>query len=76
MSHFNRADYEVDRYSKSIDDFNSAEIKFFMVYYLGGSAQSVVMITGRLAASFLAIYRVTQGTVPVGSFVTLISYWR
>jgi ABC-type transport system involved in Fe-S cluster assembly fused permease/ATPase subunit len=75
VSHFNRASYECERYNKSIDELNAAEIKYFRVYILGGAAQSLVMITGRLAASFLAIYRVSQGEAPVGNFITLITYW-
>ncbi|KAK5680249.1 hypothetical protein LTS10_007176 [Elasticomyces elasticus] len=76
VSHFNRGCYEVDRYTKSIDDFNKAEWHYYIAYYIGGSAQSVVMLIGRLAAFTLAIYRVAQGRAPVGNFVTLILYWR
>lgn len=76
VSHFNRGQYECDQYGKTIDEFNRAELSYFFAYYMGGGVQSLIMILGRLAASFLAVYRVSQGTVPVGNFVTLISYWR
>jgi ABC-type transport system involved in Fe-S cluster assembly fused permease/ATPase subunit len=75
VSHFNRAEYECDRYNKSLDDFNSTERSYFLVYILGGGAQSLIMVSGRLAAAGLGIYRVSQGAVPVGSFITLITYW-
>ncbi|KAK0860888.1 hypothetical protein LTR87_017168 [Friedmanniomyces endolithicus] len=65
-----------ERYSKSIDEFNAAEWKYYIAYYIGGSAQSVVMLVGRLAAFSMAVYRVAQGRAPVGNFVTLTLYWR
>jgi ABC-type multidrug transport system fused ATPase/permease subunit len=34
------------------------------------------MILGRLAATFLAAYRVSQGSATLGDFVTLTTYWR
>ncbi|KAK0938079.1 hypothetical protein LTR29_010303 [Friedmanniomyces endolithicus] len=76
VSHFNRGSYEKERYSKSIDEFNAAEWKYDIAYYIGGSAQSVVMLVGRLAAFSMAVYRVAQGRAPVGNFVTLTLYWR
>ena len=76
VSHFNRGVYECDRYNSSLDKFNAAEWVYYLIYYIGGSAQSAVMLIGRLAATTLAVYRVSQGVVPVGHFVTLISYWR
>ena len=76
VSHFNRQQYECDKYSKTIDDFNAAELSFFVAYYLGSGAQSLIMLLGRLAAMFLAVYRVSQGTVPLGHFITLTAYWR
>jgi len=38
-------------------------------------AQSLIFTIGLLAASFLAVYEVTRGVQPVGSFITLLSYW-
>ncbi|KAK4547577.1 hypothetical protein LTR36_000534 [Oleoguttula mirabilis] len=76
VSHFNRGEYECEKYSKTIDEFNGAEWSYYLAYYTGGSAQSFVMLLGRLAATSLAVYRVAQGRVPVGNFVTLTAYWR
>ncbi|KAK3067850.1 hypothetical protein LTR53_015014, partial [Teratosphaeriaceae sp. CCFEE 6253] len=75
VSHFGRERHEVERYSKSIDEFNAAEWKYYISYYIGGSIQSIVMLIGRLAAYSLAVYRVAQGRAPVGNFVTLTLYW-
>lgn len=76
VSHFNRGEYECDKYGKTIDEFNGAEWSYYLAYYTGGSAQSFVMLLGRLAATSLAVYRVCQGRVSVGNFVTLTAYWR
>ena len=76
VSHFNRGQYECDKYTETITKFNSAELSYYYAYYIGGGAQSLIMVLGRLSATFLAIYRISQGDVPVGRFVTLITYWR
>lgn len=75
VSHFNRGTYECNRYSKSLDEFNAAEWKYYIAYYTGGSLQSLVMVAGRLAAFSLAVVRVAQGRAPVANFVTLTMYW-
>jgi ABC-type transport system involved in Fe-S cluster assembly fused permease/ATPase subunit len=76
VSHFNRGEFECDRYSKAIDEFNASELAYYMAYFFGGGAQSLIMILGRLAATFLAAYRVSQGSATLGDFVTLTTYWR
>lgn len=76
VSHFNRGKYECQRYGETIDEFCKSEMSYFIVNYLGGDLQSIVMVLGRLSATTLAIYRVAQGTAPVGHFITLITYWR
>ena len=76
VSHFNSKRYECNRYNESIDTFNKAELSFYIASYVGGGAQSLVMVLGRLAATFLAAYRVSQGSATIGNFVTLTAYWR
>lgn len=76
VSHFNRGQYESERYSKTVDGFNLAQWSYYLAFDLGGGAQNAVMFLGRVAAVVLAVYRVSQGIVPVRNFVTLISYWR
>ncbi|WPH02146.1 Hypothetical protein R9X50_00500100 [Acrodontium crateriforme] len=75
VSHVNRGEYECKRYGASLDEYNSAEWYYYLAFYMGGSAQSAVMLLGRLAATSLAVYRVSQGKAPVGHFVTLTAYW-
>jgi ABC-type transport system involved in Fe-S cluster assembly fused permease/ATPase subunit len=75
VSNFNNATYESDRYSKSVDKNNKAEWWYLQTWYIGGSAQSFVMLAGRALAVLLAVYRVSQGKANIGAFVTLNSYW-
>ncbi|KAK4619468.1 Heavy metal tolerance protein [Fulvia fulva] len=75
VSHFNRGKYESIRYDESVVAFNLAEWRYYLAYYLGGGFQSGIMLIGRLAAMSLAAYRVSQGSAPVGNFVTLSMYW-
>nr|POE89747.1 heavy metal tolerance protein [Quercus suber] len=75
VSHFNRAEFECEKYGTTVDEFNRAEWSFYVAYYFGNSTQSAIMFIGRAAASLLAAYRVASGTNRVGDFVTLISYW-
>lgn len=75
VSHFNRGQYESERYSGTVDKFNISEWYYFITWYVGGGVQSFMMTTGRLAAYMLAAYRVSQGRAPIGNLVTLIQYW-
>ncbi|KAI5838618.1 hypothetical protein DFP73DRAFT_616350 [Morchella snyderi] len=75
VSYFNRVPYEQDRYSEAIRNYQRAERKWDIGLRVLNVAQSLIFTVGLLAASFLAIYMVTMGQRPVGSFVTLLSYW-
>jgi ABC-type transport system involved in Fe-S cluster assembly fused permease/ATPase subunit len=75
VSNFNNATYESDRYSTSVDKNNKAEWWYLQTWYIGGSAQSFVMLAGRALAVLLAVYRVSQGQANIGAFVTLNAYW-
>lgn len=75
VSQFNRGAYECNRYDESIDNFNAAELRYYLSFYAGSSMQSMVMLLGRLAGWSLAVYQVAQGRAPVGHFITLTMYW-
>ncbi|GAB7339523.1 hypothetical protein MBLNU457_6137t1 [Dothideomycetes sp. NU457] len=76
VSHFNRGDYECGRYAKTLDNVNIATWNSSVVWTVGYGIQELVMLIGTFSAAFLAAYRVSQGSVPVGSFVTLLTYWE
>jgi ABC-type transport system involved in Fe-S cluster assembly fused permease/ATPase subunit len=76
VAHFNMADYECSQYAKAIDQYNIARTRFYIVHYTGYAAQNLVLLFGQLAAALLAARRVSSGAVPVGNFITLVTYWR
>ncbi|KAF1826716.1 putative ABC transporter [Dissoconium aciculare CBS 342.82] len=75
VSNFNNATYESNRFSESVDKNNTAEWWYTQTWYIGGGAQSFVMLAGRALANLLAVYRVAQGEANIGAFVTLNAYW-
>lgn len=75
VSHFNRGQYETDRYINQLNESTKKEMKYIATYEIGYALQSLVTLVGRLSAVFLAAYRVSQGTSQVGSFVFLLTYW-
>lgn len=75
VSHFNREKFEVDRYTGICDDLLASEQDYYHLQYYGGALQSLILLIGRTSAALLAAYRVSQGRAPIGSFVTLITYW-
>ncbi|KAI5360861.1 putative Type 1 protein exporter [Septoria linicola] len=76
VSHFNRSTYESERYSDTVESYNLALWRYWIAYHCGAAAQSAILLAGRLAAVALAAYRVSQGSATVGSFITLVTYWR
>ncbi|CUS14767.1 unnamed protein product [Tuber aestivum] len=75
VSYFNRIEYEQDRYWGAIKNYQKAELNYVLGITFLGVSQSLIFTVGLLGASFLAVYEVSRGNKPVGSFVTLLSYW-
>ncbi|KAI9704233.1 MAG: hypothetical protein M1836_007094 [Candelina mexicana] len=75
VSHFNRVAYEEDRYSNAVIDHLGSRRYYLSVSIIMRGIQSTVMQMGKLAACFLAVYQVRQGSKSVGAFVTLLTYW-
>lgn len=76
VSHFNRGAYESARFATQVTAFNKAEWWYTQTWYLGGSAQSLVLLLGQVLGILLAAHRVAQGQKSVGDFVTLNAYWH
>ncbi|KAG0636143.1 hypothetical protein HOY80DRAFT_1055299 [Tuber brumale] len=74
-TYFNRIEYEQDRYGGAIKNYQKAELNYVLGITFLGVSQSLIFTVGLLGASFLAVYEVSRGNKPVGSFVTLLSYW-
>lgn len=76
VAHFNMADHECAEYAKAVDEHNVARSRYYMIHYTGYAAQNFILLLGQLSAALLAAYRVAHGAAPVGSFITLVTYWN
>ncbi|QDS75579.1 hypothetical protein FKW77_006058 [Venturia effusa] len=75
VSYFNRVPYEQVKYKGTVASAVSAQMSYYYTFWVGYASQSLVMTTGLLTASFLAMYQISTGQKPVGNFVTMVMYW-
>ncbi|KAI0199287.1 hypothetical protein F4808DRAFT_451568 [Astrocystis sublimbata] len=75
VSAFNQVPYEGDRYSKAVKSQISASKSVYSGYVLGQAFQYLILTTGLLAGSFLAVYQITKKRATPGDFVMLLTYW-
>ena len=75
VSQFNQIPYEENRHSNAVRKKVSTYMSFTMRFYFSRAVQHVVLLTGLLAGSFLAVYQVLNKTVTAGQFVMLLTYW-
>ncbi|KAI8634881.1 ABC transporter-like protein [Xylariaceae sp. FL1651] len=74
VKYFNAEDFEFKRYRQAITNFQTAEAEVTWSISLMNMYQSLVFMTGMLAAVMFGAYQVTQGYRQVGDFVALITY--
>lgn len=72
---FNRIDYEKHRHSSAVNDRLGSELSVRRWFRTENFVQSLVLSLGLICACFIAVYQVSNGTKPVGSFVMLLGYW-
>ncbi|KAF2145158.1 uncharacterized protein K452DRAFT_295698 [Aplosporella prunicola CBS 121167] len=75
VAYFNRNEFEQKRLGDAVNDHIDAYVRYNITYNLIFAVQVFIILLGLLVASFLATYRIAEGTATVGSFVTLIQYW-
>ncbi|KAF2096969.1 putative ABC transporter, partial [Rhizodiscina lignyota] len=75
VSYFNRGRWECDRFDKALEDSVTAELAYFDRHYLNTAVTSLILVVGHMCSSYLAVYRVSQGSSDVGTFVTFVTYW-
>ncbi|KAK8214460.1 hypothetical protein HDK77DRAFT_479436 [Phyllosticta capitalensis] len=75
VAYFNRARHEESRLSVAIDEHVDAYVRYIFYYNIVFAVEGLIMLLGLLVVSFLAAYRISEGTATVGSFVMLMSYW-
>ncbi|KAI1268530.1 hypothetical protein F5Y18DRAFT_415241 [Xylariaceae sp. FL1019] len=74
VKYFNAEEFEFNRYREAIKNFQAAEANVTWSISLMNMYQSLVFMTGMLAAVMFGAYQVTQGTRQVGDFVALMTY--
>lgn len=74
VKYFNAEDFEFKRYRKAIKNFQRAEAQVTWSISSMNMYQSLVFMTGMLAAVMFGAYQVTQKQREVGDFVALITY--
>ncbi|KAH7048250.1 putative ABC transporter [Macrophomina phaseolina] len=75
VAYFNRGSYEKERLNAAVTNLNDSYIRYSFTYNLIFATQALITLTGLVAASLIATYRISQGTAKVGSFVALLQYW-
>ncbi|KAJ8132361.1 hypothetical protein O1611_g1266 [Lasiodiplodia mahajangana] len=74
VKYFNAEEFEFKRYRNAIKNFQNAEAQVTWSISSMNMYQSLVFMTGMLAAVMFGAYQVTQKQREVGDFVALITY--
>ena len=74
VKYFNAENYEFGRYRDAVRAYQKAEYRVLLSLNVMNVSQNVVFTLGLLVACFLSAYQVTSGQLPVGRFVTLLTY--
>ena len=53
----------------------TARLQEIYMFYMAWFGENSILEFGLIGASFVAVYRIAYGSVPVGSFAMLIYYW-
>ncbi|KIV99769.1 uncharacterized protein PV09_08575 [Verruconis gallopava] len=75
ISYFNRAKFEEESYGRAVQDEMSAQLVYYVLSSLGYAVQYLIVFGGLLTVSMMAIFQISEGRKPIGSFVTLVMYW-
>ncbi|QIW95264.1 hypothetical protein AMS68_000782 [Peltaster fructicola] len=75
VTQFNRNQYEADRYVEELNKYCKAENEMDMANRGINTLQTSVLTGARLVATALAMYRVSQGEIPLGQLVTFTAVW-
>lgn len=75
VSYFNRRQHETTRLGKVLCEVSKTQVRINDFFTLMFGAHELCEQVGRFAVSLLAMYRISLGTLSVGSFVALESYW-
>jgi ATP-binding cassette subfamily B protein len=75
VKYFNAEQMEIDRYGKSLDNYNKQAQKLQRVAAVVGLGQSFIVAIGQLSILILAAKQVQAGKMTVGDFVLVNTYF-
>jgi ABC-type multidrug transport system fused ATPase/permease subunit len=73
---FNRTEDEVRRYAETVQKDIQKRVEARLWSSFHTATEIVVLNAGLLSALLLITYRISLGEIPLGRFVTLLSYWQ
>lgn len=76
VTYFNRMDHAKKKYNEIVSQGVAIRYLTNMLYYLQWSLTGFTLDIGLGCASLYAVYQIVYGNQSVGSFVTLLTYWR
>lgn len=75
VAYFNNFQFEKERYTDAIAGNLKTRFKYQIVRLMTRMLQDSILKIGFVAATLVAAYQVSIGTITVGSFVLLLDYW-
>lgn len=72
---FNQIKYEEDRQATAVRKTITTSLKCQVQGLISHGLQSLTLLSGLLAGTFLAIFQVTHGQATPGQFTMLLTYW-
>ena len=74
MKYFNAEKYETERYHNAVGKRQMAEYRYLLYRVLSGTSKLAFFMVSFLAISLMTGYRVSQGHLSLGQFMSLITY--
>ncbi|CRG92833.1 hypothetical protein PISL3812_09904 [Talaromyces islandicus] len=75
VSLFGRGTNEKLRYSEAVHNTINARKSVAYLGLVQYAVQSIVLLTGYIGVCLRAAYQISQGSLPLGSYMTCISFW-
>lgn len=75
VSAFNQVGYEDNRHANAVANRWLKEQQYVLSWHVSTALQTILLSSGLLASSFLAVHRIQTGRATSGQFAMLLMYW-
>jgi ABC-type transport system involved in Fe-S cluster assembly fused permease/ATPase subunit len=75
VAFFNRQEFEENGFCGAVMNYIRGLRSYGNIVYLGEAISGLIMTLGLLGAALMAVYKVSEGSAPVGNFIVLITLW-